>query len=86
MNTHSLLSDELKQELRWADGANVKREVDMQILELLGPKTADDLAPKAKKKAPTESKPAKANVKPEVNGSVAVDETEGAESIDELLR
>jgi glutaminyl-tRNA synthetase len=37
--------------LRWADGANVKREVDIQMIALLGPKTEAELAPPSKKKA-----------------------------------
>jgi len=32
--------------LKWADGKAVKNEVDLQILDLLGPKTEEDLAPK----------------------------------------
>ena len=32
----------------WADGKAVKAEMDMQILDLLGPKTDADLAPPPK--------------------------------------
>lgn len=34
--------------LKWADGKAVKSEVDLQILDLLGPKTEEDLAPATK--------------------------------------
>lgn len=40
----------MKQSLQWADGALVKKEVDLQVLELLGPKTNDELLDKGKKK------------------------------------
>lgn len=75
--------------LRWADGANVKREVDLQIIVLLGPKTEAELAPQPKKKAPAETK--KEKPKKEANGATAAtngnaEENEGAESIDELLK
>ncbi len=38
--------------LRWADGKAIKSEVDMQMLNILGPKTDEDLAPVKKVKAP----------------------------------
>ncbi|XP_055958288.1 glutamine--tRNA ligase [Patella vulgata] len=54
-NTGKLLG-EAKGKLKWADGKAVKNEVDMQILDLLGPKTDADLEKAPKQKAP---KPAK---------------------------
>lgn len=51
---HNSLGD-VKSKLKWADGLAVKREVDLCIMLLLGPKTIDDLYPK-KEKAP-KSKP-----------------------------
>ncbi|KAK6175326.1 hypothetical protein SNE40_013814 [Patella caerulea] len=54
-NTGKLLG-EAKGKLKWADGKAVKNEVDMQILDLLGPKTDADLEKTPKQKAP---KPAK---------------------------
>jgi glutaminyl-tRNA synthetase len=41
-------------ELKWADGADVRTEAEAQIAALLGPKTAADEAPLAKKKVPKE--------------------------------
>lgn len=38
-----VISAEVKQFMKWADGALVKNEVDAQILELLGPKTVEEL-------------------------------------------
>ena len=48
---------EVRNYLKWADGKCVKNEVDIQLLDLLGPRTAADLAPipketKNKQKAP----------------------------------
>lgn len=34
---------EVKQLIKWSDGAIVKKEVDAQILDLLGPKTVEEL-------------------------------------------
>ncbi|KIH48060.1 hypothetical protein ANCDUO_21874, partial [Ancylostoma duodenale] len=42
------LLGEIRSLIPWADGSYVKKEVDLRILELLGPKTVDDLAPKKK--------------------------------------
>ena len=36
------LSGEVRQALKWADGKAIKNEVDMQVLDLLGPKTDAD--------------------------------------------
>ncbi|KAL8558848.1 putative glutamine--tRNA ligase [Nucella lapillus] len=54
-NIGALLS-EAKAMLKWADGKAIKNEVDMQVLDLLGPKTEADLEKPAKQKTP---KPAK---------------------------
>ncbi|KAK6632385.1 hypothetical protein RUM44_007427 [Polyplax serrata] len=47
-----LIMQEVRQELKWADGKAIKNEVDMQVLDILGPKTEED-------KKPIKSKPAK---------------------------
>ncbi|XP_013387414.1 glutamine--tRNA ligase [Lingula anatina] len=45
-----LLLKEARETLKWADGKALKNEVDIQLLDLLGPKTAEDLEkPKDKK-------------------------------------
>ncbi|KAI4471534.1 glutamine-trna ligase [Holotrichia oblita] len=55
-----LLMQKVRNELPWADGKAVKNEIDVQIFDLLGPKTDADLAPppKVDKKAskPVEKK------------------------------
>ena len=49
MNTGKLLAA-VKTALKWADGSKVKQELDDQILQLLGPKTEQDLVKPDKKK------------------------------------
>jgi glutaminyl-tRNA synthetase len=46
---------EVRQELKWADGKAIKNEVDLQVLDLLGPKTEADFSTQIKqnKKAKT---------------------------------
>ncbi|XP_052758353.1 probable glutamine--tRNA ligase isoform X2 [Galleria mellonella] len=48
-----IIMQAVRSELPWADGKAIKNEVDVQILDLLGPKTEADLAPppKAEKKS-----------------------------------
>lgn len=43
-----LIMQEARSQLKWADGKALKNEVDIQILDLLGPKTENDLMPAAK--------------------------------------
>lgn len=40
---------DVKSKLKWADGSVVKREVDLCLMLLLGPKTIADLYPKKEK-------------------------------------
>ena len=66
------LMQKVRGKLPWADGKAVKNEVDVQIFDLLGPKTEEDLAPAAKtdKKGKT-TKATKPPVKEQVaNGDV----------------
>ncbi|GAB1607589.1 glutamine--tRNA ligase-like [Argonauta hians] len=58
-----LLMSEVRNALKWADGKTIKHEMDMQILDLLGPKTdADKAKPsKAKQSKQTENVKAKSN-------------------------
>ncbi|XP_068627673.1 probable glutamine--tRNA ligase [Battus philenor] len=50
-----IIMQAVRTELQWADGKAIKSEVDIQILDLLGPKTEADLAPvpKIEKKSKT---------------------------------
>lgn len=43
-----IIMQAVNSKLKWADGKAVKSEVDLQILDLLGPKTEEDLAPPKK--------------------------------------
>ncbi|KAL5013471.1 hypothetical protein ScPMuIL_007741 [Solemya velum] len=47
---------EARSHLKWADGKAIKSEVDMQVLDLLGPKTAEDLEKPAKAKGGKQEK------------------------------
>lgn len=73
------LLGEARQVLKFADGRIVKREMDMQVLDLLGPKTEIDMkAPKGKKK---EKDPKAAPVKKaekEVEGLSLMEQLRGA--------
>ncbi len=42
----------IRNQLKWADGKAIKSEIDMQLLDLLGPKTEEDLAPVKKADKP----------------------------------
>jgi len=60
-NTGMVLGDVSKQ-LKWVDMKSVKSEIEMQMFDLLGPKTAEDMAPPkkaAKEKKKGESEKAK---------------------------
>ena len=43
-----VIMQEVRQELKWADGKEIKNEVDLQVLDLLGPKTEADFSPQTK--------------------------------------
>ncbi|KAG6464393.1 hypothetical protein O3G_MSEX014481 [Manduca sexta] len=78
-------------ELPWADGKAIKNEVDVQILDLLGPKTEADLVPppKAEKKAKpvnTGNKTKKDDVKVPKQHESDSTNVEGATSIAELMK
>lgn len=76
-----MIMGKAREKLKWADGKAVKAEIDMQILDLLGPKTEADMqASKTKEAKPSkegkvakESHPAAAEVS--VNGDAGDDET-----------
>lgn len=45
-----ILMREVNNNLKWADGKDIKNEIEVQILDILGPKTEEDLMPVSKKK------------------------------------
>lgn len=83
------IMQEVRDKLPWADGKQVKNEIDVQIFDLLGEKTAADLAPPPKKQKekkdsgdagkgkPTADKPS-AKTNPETG--------DGANTIAELMK
>jgi glutaminyl-tRNA synthetase len=86
-----LIMQEVRQELKWADGKEIKHEVDLQVLDLLGPKTEADFSPQIKqiKKLKTdkpnqESRGSKNDVEPitENDGEISL----AATSISEVMR
>ncbi|XP_059475258.1 probable glutamine--tRNA ligase [Neocloeon triangulifer] len=64
-NTGLIMQDARAKLNKWADGKALRSEVDLQVLNLLGPKTDEDLAPAPKQndkkaaKPPKEKKPEK---------------------------
>lgn len=78
---------EVRNDLKWADGKAVKNEIDVQLFDILGPKTELDLAPPPKvDKKPTEAKkPAVVKPNMDENSELTV-EKDGANSIAELMK
>lgn len=69
----------VREELLWADGKAVKNEIDLQIFDILGPKTEADLAPVAK----SDKKAAKAikSEKPKVDKSKTTEEPKAGKTV-----
>ncbi|XP_041973092.1 probable glutamine--tRNA ligase [Aricia agestis] len=84
-----IIMQAVRADLKWADGKAIKNEVDVQILDLLGPKTEADLAPvpKTDKKAKTNDG-AKKPKKEETQKSTENEATEvsGEHSLPEILK
>jgi len=84
-NTGVMMSN-VRNKLRWADGKAIKSEVDMQMLNLLGPKTDQDLAPVKKVKS-SGGKAAKAEKKgDDTKNSKDESGESGAVTISELMK
>ena len=66
------LMAEVRKNLPWADGKAVKSEFDVQVLDLLGPKTDADRAPPPKKEK--KPKDPKSDKKEEGKKNVAKDD------------
>ena len=78
------LMQQVRNDLKWADGKAVKNEFDLQMLVLLGPKVDSDLAPPPKTiKQPKVKKP---NKEKDQGSVVASNEKIGAQTISELMR
>lgn len=81
------IMQEIRTKLPWADGKHVKSEIEVQLFDLLGEKTAADLAPPPKvEKKPKEkkeqAKEATASTTEESSSSIK----DGAHSIAELMK
>lgn len=82
------IMQEVRAELKWADGKAVKNEIEVQIFDLLGPKTEEDLKPlsKADKKKEKPAKPAVEKVTADTTKSSEDKEKDGANTIAELMK
>ena len=78
---------DVRKSLKWADGKAVKSEIDVQVLDLLGPKTEADMAkPEKKAKAP-KAAPTASDQKKVTAAEQKKDEDDGgAASIVELMK
>ncbi|KRY42938.1 putative glutamine--tRNA ligase [Trichinella spiralis] len=79
----SSLIAEVRKVLPWADGSKLKKEIDMQMLILLGPKTLDDM--QSGKKIPSKVMP-KEKLKAKETAKNEESEFEGAATIEELMK
>ncbi|KRX49471.1 Glutamine--tRNA ligase [Trichinella murrelli] len=79
----SSLIAEVRKVLPWADGSKLKKEIDMQMLILLGPKTLDDM--QSGKKIPSKVMP-KEKLKAKEIAKNEESEFEGAATIEELMK
>ncbi|EJD73912.1 CBR-ERS-1 protein [Loa loa] len=89
-NIGKILGD-VKSKLKWADGSAVKREVDLCIMLLLGPKTVDDLYPKKEKASKNKSEQNALSVSDPImsknaEANNAQKEEETVDTIEELMR
>ncbi|XP_037027295.1 probable glutamine--tRNA ligase [Bradysia coprophila] len=78
------IMQEIRTKLPWADGKHVKSEIEVQLFDLLGEKTAADLAPppKVEKKPKEKKEQAKETASAAESSSVK----DGAHSIAELMK
>ncbi|CAG9816307.1 unnamed protein product [Phaedon cochleariae] len=81
------LMQKVRVELLWADGKAVKNEIDLQVFDLLGPKTEADLAPvqKIDKKL---AKPAKVDTKtkPDVQKNNKTEQSDQGLTITDVMK
>ncbi|EDV53703.1 probable glutamine--tRNA ligase [Drosophila erecta] len=82
-NSFKILQD-VRGELKWADAKSVKAAIDVEIFDLLGPKTEADLKPPTK----ATEKPKAAKPKAEVTSAAQTAEaaSDGATTISELMK
>uniref|UniRef100_A0A1A9WRW2 Probable glutamine--tRNA ligase n=1 Tax=Glossina brevipalpis TaxID=37001 RepID=A0A1A9WRW2_9MUSC len=82
------IMQEVRDHLKWADAKSVKSAIDVEIFDLLGPRTEDDLKPPAKSEKKKDK--SKASVTGDSNKSLIKESTlenhEGARTIGELMK
>ncbi|XP_030374880.1 probable glutamine--tRNA ligase [Scaptodrosophila lebanonensis] len=85
-NAFKIMQD-VRTQLKWADAKSVKAAIDVEIFDLLGPKTEADLKPLPKQTSSDKQQQAKPKVT-EVAATVAepISATDGANTIAELMR
>ncbi|XP_075146553.1 glutaminyl-tRNA synthetase [Haematobia irritans] len=85
------IMQEVREQLKWADAKSVKAAIDVEIFDLLGPKTEEDMKPLAKgdkkkdKPKNTESKPTAGKVANAI-GKEEESSADGANTIAELMK
>ena len=86
-NTGPLMAA-VRTKLKWADGKAVKAEFDLQLLDILGPKTDADLAPppKTDKKKGDKKAPIKKDKDESKTETANADVEDGAATIAELMK
>ncbi|XP_017104443.2 probable glutamine--tRNA ligase [Drosophila bipectinata] len=83
-NSFKILQD-VRSELKWADAKSVKAAIDVEIFDLLGPKTEADLKPppKQNEKPKAQAKPKQEAAQP---SATAEADSDGATTIAELMK
>ncbi|XP_074103417.1 glutaminyl-tRNA synthetase [Cotesia typhae] len=88
-----LLMAEIRAELKWASGESVKNEIGVQMIDILGPKTAEDKAPvgknqktKAKAADKAKAKSIKKDDKNDKDSNPADENADSARTISELMK
>ncbi|XP_043652081.1 probable glutamine--tRNA ligase [Drosophila teissieri] len=82
-NSFKILQD-VRGELKWADAKSVKAAIDVEIFDLLGPKTEADLKPPTKANEKAKAAKPKAEVTPAAQTAEAA--SDGATTISELMK
>lgn len=82
------IMQEIRAQLPWADGKHVKSEIECQLFDLLGEKTAADLAPppKLEKKPKEKKKEEPKQVQEKATEVTSAASNDGASSISDLMR
>ncbi|XP_065365523.1 probable glutamine--tRNA ligase [Calliphora vicina] len=81
------IMQEVREQLKWADAKSVKAAIDVEIFDLLGPKTEEDMKPLAKgDKKKEKPKAAEKQDNKSANSKKEEASTDGAQTIAELMK